>query len=46
VEILPWHGRAAMSAFYHHADLIVCFSGIPEDFGLTAVGSIACIPAL
>jgi glycosyltransferase involved in cell wall biosynthesis len=42
VQVLPWHPREAMPDLYRRADLTVCFSGVPEGFGLTAVESVAC----
>lgn len=42
VESLPWRAYEAMPALYRSVDLTVCFSGIPEGFGLCAAESIAC----
>jgi glycosyltransferase involved in cell wall biosynthesis len=41
-KLISWRDRRDMPAVYHAADLTVCFSGLPEGFGLAALESVVC----
>jgi len=42
MRLISWRSRGEMPATYRDADLTVCFSGLPEGFGLAALESVAC----